>query len=73
MSFCATCVDAGREKNLAMEDRMASAKITAHEKGQAQAICKDEVNGTYFTVDAVTAFQQHFLIEQVVSGLPDIS
>lgn len=71
MSFCATCVDAGREKNMAMEDRKVDAKILAIEKGQPQAICKDEINGTFFTVDAATAFRGHFLIEQVVSGLPD--
>ena len=56
---------------MAMSDRATAAKRIANEKGQPQAICKDEVNGTYFTVDAATAFQQHFLIEQVVSGLPD--
>jgi len=71
MSFCATCVDAGRERNMAMSDRATAAKRIANEKGQPQAICKDEVNGTYFTVDAATAVQQHFLSEQVVSGLPD--
>lgn len=71
MSYCATCIDAARDKNMAITDRVAAAKKTAIEKRQAQAICKDEINGTYFTVDAVTAFQQHFCIEQVVSGLPD--
>ena len=71
MSYCATCIDAARDKNMAITDRVAAAKKLAREKGQAQAICKDEINGTYFTVDAVKAFQQHFYIEQVVSGLSD--
>ena len=71
MSFCPTCVDAYREKNQAISDRTWQAKQLAREKRKAQAICKDEVNQTYFITDAATAFQQHFLIEQVVSGLPD--
>lgn len=49
------------------------AKVTANEKRQAQAICKDEINGTYFSIDAATAFQQHLLIVEVVSGLPDVA
>jgi len=69
MSYCPTCVDAYREKFQAMSDRTAQAKQQAREKGKAQAICKDEINGTFFIVDAITAFQQHLLIEQVVSGL----
>jgi hypothetical protein len=71
MSFCPTCVDAFREKSQAISDRTMQAKKEAREKGKPQAICKDEVNQTYFITDAATAFREHFLIEQVVSGLQD--
>ena len=70
MSYCATCIDAARDKNMAISDRTEQAKRRAIEQGKPQAICKDEINQAYFIVDAATAFQQHFFIEQVVSGLP---
>lgn len=73
MSYCATCIDAGKEKSKTMDNLRDYAKLKANEKGQAQAICKDEIEGTFFTVDATSAFQQHLLIVEVVSGLSTAS
>jgi hypothetical protein len=58
-----------KDKLIALEDRRNLAKKIAIEKKQAQALCK-ESDGTVFTIDAARAFQEHFHILEVVSGLP---
>jgi hypothetical protein len=61
---CENCKD----KMIGLENAKIMAKKIAIEKKQAQAICK-EADGTVFTVDAARAFQEHFHIIDVVSGL----
>lgn len=68
---CTTCGDTEGSRRRSREEAIKQAKKIAIEKGQAQANCKDEINGTYYVLDAATAFREHHLIDAVVSGLPD--
>lgn len=71
MNPCATCGDSGKERNRALDGARSQAKLKAVEEKTAQAICKEETDGTLFIVPVGQAFTNHFLIEEVVSGLSD--
>lgn len=70
MSHCTTCSDGFKEKARAIEDRRQQAQKLAYEQKKPQAICKDEVNDTFFIAPADEAIANHYFIHEVVSGLP---
>lgn len=68
---CFTCTGSWMLKQHFLETRRADVKKLANEKGEAQAICQNQWDGSFFIVDAATAFASDFHIIEVVSGLPD--
>ena len=65
---CGHCLGSIAGKAMALENEKSLAKKIASEKKEAQAICL-KADGTLFTVDAARAFQEHFHILEVFSGL----
>lgn len=71
MSYgCDTCGDSWKLKQQAIEDRRTAAQKIANEKGEAQAICQEDSDGSTFTAPAAYAFANHFHILEVVAVMP---
>jgi hypothetical protein len=71
MSYCSTCGDGYKDKARQQESLREIAKLKARETSQAQAICKEEIDGTVFILSAAEAIRQHRLIVEIVSGRQD--
>lgn len=72
MSYCATCGDTFGDRKKTKDSAIQQAQIKASEEQKAIAVC-EESDGSFFAIDAATAFQQHFRIVEVVSGLSIVS
>lgn len=66
---CTGCLDEAKERNRDMNNLLIQAKNKAIEDKKPKAICQDEVEGTLFITDAITAFREHFNIKHIISGL----